>query len=230
MKSFLRFILTMGGKAVTFVLGHPDDNPATAQVANRLVELVDRGEALALQQRTGQVAYSAATDQKADLRMKLENDLAALVGIARAAAKTHPDLTVHRRMPARRTNEPTFLTTVRVATTEARAAMALLVPFGFSEALLASLTTGLEAYDATLDRQASALAMQVGAGAELEAVASAIMDVVKNLDAVYRVRFQDDRELMAAWKSARNVPWRIPVRAQEPESTPAPEIAPPRSA
>jgi hypothetical protein len=41
-----------------------------------------------------------------------------------------------------------------------------------------------------------------------------IMEVVRNLDALHRIRFRDDPELKAAWKSARNVAWRVP----EPEA------------
>jgi hypothetical protein len=40
-----------------------------------------------------------------------------------------------------------------------------------------------------------------------------IIRTIRNLDAVHRVRFAGDRELMAAWKSARNARWRhrVPV-------------------
>jgi hypothetical protein len=84
------------------------------------------------------------------------------------------------------------------------------MPFGLTDALLGALTADLDAYDAAVSRQRNALTAQVGAGAELRAVTDDIMGVVKNLDALHRVRFRKDRELHAAWKSARNVAWRLP--------------------
>ena len=206
----------MAGRAVAFIRARPDDNPVTAQVAARLVALTERADGLAQQQRAGQVGVSAATSEKADGRDAIQGDLGSLTGIARVAAKQHPDLTVHRRMPRRRVDEATLLTTARVAVAEARAARGLMTPFGLTDELLDSLTANIAAYDAALDRQRQSLSVQVGAGAELDVVAVAIMDVVRNLDALYRVRFRKDAEAMAAWKSARNVAWPGSATAAEP--------------
>lgn len=217
MRNIIRLVLIMLGRAVAFIRAHPDDNPATNQVTARLFALAERAEILAQQQRAGQTGVSAAASDKAEIRDTIENGLSALFGIAKAAAKEHPDLTVHRRMPRRRLDENTLLTTARVATAEARAARDIMAPFGLNDELLDTLTAGITAYEAALVRQSNSLAAQVGAGAELDVVAIAIMDVVKNLDALYRVRFRKDAELMAAWKSARNVAW--PGSATPPEPT-----------
>lgn len=222
MRGTVRLVLGMARKAVSFVRGHPDDDPGSAQVATRLVELVDRGEELATQQRTSLVTVAAATQEKAELRLSMEDDFGSLAGIAKSGAKVYPGLTVHRRL-RRGVSEATFLTTVKVATAEARAAMDILAPFGLNEQLLASLDGGVAAYSAAMDRQAKALTAQVGAGAELEAVTGAIMDVIKNLDALYRRRFKNDAESLAAWKSARNVPWPGSPTARAADPTPAPE-------
>lgn len=210
MQTNIRLKLDMAGRALEFCRAHPDDNPATGQVATRLNELVTQANKLVQQQRSGQTDASAAVNQKADLRLGIENHLAALIGIARAAAVEHPDIAVHRRRPRRRANEVTLLTTARVAIAEAMANKDLLMPFGLTDALLGALTADLDAYDAAVSRQRNALTAQVGAGAELRAVTDDIMGVVKNLDALHRVRFRKDRELHAAWKSARNVAWRLP--------------------
>jgi len=218
-----RLRLDMAARAAEFCRTHPDDDPQSSAVANRLIELVNRAENLTQQQRSGQVTAAAAVSQKADIRVLIERDLAALIGAAKVASKVaskeHPDLTVHRRMPHPKTNESNFLTIARVAAAEARAARELLAPFGLGDKLLDSLETRIAAYEAALGRQRNALTSQVGAGAELEGVAAAIMDVVRNLDALYRVRFGDDLELKAAWKSARNVAW--PSNAPAPEPGPA---------
>lgn len=221
MGTMIRMVLLMLGKAVGFIRANPDDNPATNLVTARLFVLAERANILAQQQRAGQVGMSGATSQKAELRDLIQEDLGSLVGIARAASKEHPDLTVHRRMPRRRADETTLLTTAKVALAEARAAREVMVPFGLTDELLDSLSGLLSEYDEALIRQGNSLAAQVGAGAELEVVAVAIMSVVKNLDAIYRVRFRKDAERWAAWKSARNVAW--PGSATPPEPAPTPE-------
>jgi hypothetical protein len=207
MRVLIRVILLMLGRAVAFIRANPDENPASAQVAARLAVLGERAELLAQQQRAGQMGVSAASNDKAERREDLQNGVGAVIGIARVAAKDNPDLTVHRRPLRRRVDETTLLTTARVVVAEAGAAMEIMAPFGLTQDLLDSITANVTAYEAAMARQRNALAAQVGAGAELDAVAAAIMDVVKNLDALYRVRFRKDPERMAAWKSARNVAW-----------------------
>jgi hypothetical protein len=226
MRTNIRLKLDMAGRAVEFCRAHPDDNPATAQVATRLNELVARANTLAQHQRATLVAGAAAVEQKSELRVAIEQKFSALMGIARVASVQHPDIAVHRRMPQPRTNEATFLTTVRVGVSEAKASKELLVPFGLTDTLLDDITADLDAYEAALGRQRNAHAAQVGAGAELAAVTDDIMGVVKNLDALHRLRFQKDRELHASWMSARNVAWRLP----EPEAPASPTPAPAGSA
>jgi hypothetical protein len=221
MRVLIRVILLMLGRAVAFIRANPDENPGSAQVAARLVALGERAEILARQQRAGQMGVSAASNDKAERREELQTGVRAVIEIARVASKDNPDLTVHRRPLRRRVDETTLLTTARVVVAEAGAAMEVMAQYGLTRELLDSITANVEAYEAALTRQRNALAAQVGAGAELDAVAAAIMDVVKNLDALYRVRFRKDPERLAAWKSARNVAWPGSATEEEPAS-PAP--------
>lgn len=207
MHSNTQLRLEMADRAVGFVRAHPAVDPQSAQVEARLIGLVERAHELAQQERAGQVTGAAAVAHKVELRQELETDYSSLVGIAKVAAKENPSIAVHRGIPTHGANELTFLSVVRVGIAEAFAARELLAQYGLSDQLLLSLTAGLDAYDAALTRQANALATRVGAGAALHAIGLQIMDVVRNLDALYRVRFKKDRELMAAWKSARNVAW-----------------------
>jgi len=226
MHSLIRLKLDMAGRAAEFCRNHPDDNPATAQVATRLTELIDRAETLARQQRSSLTVASAAVNAKAELRLAIENGLAALFGIARVASVAHPDIAVHRRLPRAHANEVTLLTSARVAVAEATAIKEQLAPYGLNDGLLETLAADIDAYNVELGRQRTAITAQVGAGADLKAVSTDIMAVVKNLDALHRVRFRNDRELRAAWKSARNVAWQLrePVGPATP-TTPAPDQA-----
>ena len=225
MQENIRLKLDVGGRAVAFCRAHPDADPATAPVVERLGITLARADSLILQQRSGVTIVAAAVIQKAGLRASIENELAALFGVARAAAVAHPDIAVHRRLPRPRTNEKGLLTMARVTLAEATLMKELLLPFGLSDDLLQRLAADIEAYEAETARQRNALAAQVGATSDLKAVTVEMMRVIRNLDAIHKIRFVTDPEMQAAWKSARNVAW----RRTEPEvpETPSTPASPP---
>ena len=215
MQTNVRLRLDMAGRALEFCRAHADQDPASITVVARLTDLVARAEALTRLARSSSTTAAAAVDQKTHLRLAIEEDLTALFGIAKVASTEHPDIAVHRRRIRPHANEVTLMTVARVALAESLTVKDRLVPFGLNDTLLASLSAGIEEYSAELARQRNAIATQVGASADLKAVTVDIMAVIKNLDALHIIRFKQDRELKAAWKSARNVAWRIAV----PDST-----------
>ncbi|MEO8139352.1 MAG: hypothetical protein ABI742_06890 [Gemmatimonadota bacterium] len=226
MDTHIRLKLDMGGRVVVFCHAHPDDNPATAPVVARLVDTVGRADLLQLKQRQSITVVAAAVEQKAELRTRIDNSLASLFGIARAASKEHPDLAVHRRLPRPRSSEAKLLQIARVAVAEATTVKDVLAGYGLTDALLTDLAADIAAYEAVLERQRQAQADQVGASKDLDGTVTDLMRVVKNLDAIHRVRFKDNRELKAAWKSARNVAWPSAHPADLPEPAPAPAPGP----
>jgi hypothetical protein len=206
----------MGARAGEFCQAHPDSNPATAQVATRLVSLVGHSNELLLQHRTSELIATTAVERKNALRESIAEHLGSLAGISRVASASKPDLTVHRRLPRGKASEPTFLSTARVAVAEAAANKEVLLQHGMPVDLLDIMTAELDEFDAVLARQRNAIATAVGANAELESVAREIMGVVRHLDYLHRLRFKQDPDLRAAWKSARNVAWK------SGDTTPAP--------
>src|SRR5206468_20711 len=88
----------------------------------------------------------------------------------------------------------------------------LLVSRGMSESLLEDLGKAVAQFEATLETGSAGRRAHVGATADLEVVASEILDQVRMLDGLVRYRFGDNPELMAAWNSARNVLW--PLRSK----------------
>jgi hypothetical protein len=61
-------------------------------------------------------------------------------------------------------------------------------------------------------------APQVAASAELTIVSREIVAVLRHLDALHRLRFKAEPDLLAAWMSARNVAYRLAEPAQAPAS------------
>jgi len=214
----------MGAKAAAFCKAHPDSNPGTAQVAARLIELSARADKLLEQNRAGIVAATTAVADKATLRAAVAADLQALMKISRQAAHRHPEISVHRRIPLARSSETEFYTSARVAVANATALMEVMAPFGLSTELLSSLTQGLDAFKAALDRKRDGLGTQIGAGADLDAVSHEIMGVVASLDAVHAIRFKTSPDQQAAWKSARNVAWPSSTAIDSTAPAPAPAV------
>jgi len=228
MRTAVTLRLEMGAKAAAFCKAHPDSNPRTAQVAAHLIELSDRADKLLEQNRASRAAAATAVLDKVTLRQAVAVDLRALMKISRQAAHKHPEITVHQGVPLSQCTEADFLATARAALASATELLEIMTPFGLSEELLASISQGLDAYKAAIDRKRDAVGNRVGAQADMTDVARQIMGVVASLDAVHTLRFKNTPDLLAAWHSARNVPWPGAgvIEAEEPKVVPAPATTP----
>jgi hypothetical protein len=89
------------------------------------------------------------------------------------------------------------------------------------ETFLDELGAALDKFEQALNEKHNGRAAHVGARAELEAVTSEIMLIVRQLDALNRFRFRSDAESLAAWKSARDVAWPAAPPAGEGEKSAA---------
>jgi hypothetical protein len=197
----------MVGRAVEFLLAHPDPNATTTAVVTRLTGLRDRLAELARIHFAAQRAVAEAVSHKAELREGLEQQIAALRGLAVTAAATEPGLRIHLRPFRRSLSESAFLAIARVAVAEALNRKDALMALGMPAALLESIATDLDQFEAAISRQQQSLNAQVGAAAEMKLVARDIMGVIRHFDALHKLRFRKDPELLAAWRSARNVEW-----------------------
>jgi hypothetical protein len=191
----------------------------------KLADLVASADALLLAQRSANVNAASAVNRKEELRDDLGINIVILAKTAKMALAENPNLTVHLRLPRGRSSEPAFLSIAQVALQEANANKDLFLKHGMPSELLDIMTAQLAEFEAAIARQKNAIATQVGANAELEAVAAEIMGVLEHLDALNRLRFKNDPQLRAAWKSARNVPWVNPDPG--PAVEPPPTTTPP---
>ncbi len=216
MKTITRLQLNMAGTANAFCKAHPDPNPAGQELAAQLDQQMQRADTLARQQRAFLATSTAATVRKADLRGTLQVHFNSLVVMGRTAARTEPGITFHFRLPRGRTNDSAFVALARVAVAEASARKEVFLKLGMPEDLLDRMTAELNDFEAEIIRQRSAIAAQVGAGAELAALTQEVLSLLKHIDAIHRLRFNNQPELAAAWKSARNVAYPAPTPATEP--------------
>ena len=220
MRTAFRVVLDMVGRAVEFLLAQPDPNATTGAVVTRLSGLRDRLEELARIHLAAQAAVAAAISTKGELRAGLEQQIGALRGIAVTAAATAPALKAHLRPFRRSLSESAFLAIAQVAVTEALALKEALMALGMPEVLLDSINTDLDQFEAAIARQQQSLNTQVGAAAEMKLVARDIMGVIRHFDALHKLRFRKDPELLFEWQRARNVEW----PASEPPVATAPPV------
>jgi hypothetical protein len=223
MKNSNRITLDAGGRAAVFCHTHPDTDPAAVAVVAKLDAVMDRAGVLTSQQLSSESIASAAVNTKNEIRLSIENGLAAIYAVSTVAAKNLPDLAIHRRRPRPHTSEVTLLTAARVALAEAQANRDRLIPFGLTTTMLDTLAADIQGYAEALLRQRTAHAGQVGAVSDLKLVSREIMRLLKTLDAIHRLRFKTDGEMMAAWKSARNVAWPVAERGA-PTTPPTPVL------
>jgi hypothetical protein len=213
----IRIKLEMAGRALFFNLAHPSENAGHADAVARLEERVARADTLARQERTGRLTVRASVVNKSDRRKAIREHLVMLGGIAEAASVGEQNVAELFRLPPANANHKTFLTAARVAVSEAVTRRALFLKYGMPETFLDELTTALDQYEAAVNDKTAGRSAHVGAAAELAVVTEEIMQVVNQLDVLNQLRFQKDGELLAAWKSARDIPWPANTKAAPPK-------------
>ncbi|MEO8451561.1 MAG: hypothetical protein ABI647_17335 [Gemmatimonadota bacterium] len=158
------------------------------------------------QQRAGEIAAKAATEHRLDLRDTISDQLLRhLASVGGDAAREKAELLGKFKRPPSNSSNLTFLTAARAMLTEAQGETDVLGRHGMADALLGDLDSAVtKLEEATSAARASRLD-HVGARADLAAVASEISSIVRVLDGLNRYRFAKDKELLAAWDSAKNV-------------------------
>jgi hypothetical protein len=207
MKSDTRIRLEMGTRVRGFNRDHPSDNPGHAAAVARLEEQLARAEVLAQQERAGHLSVRATVLYKTERRRILRDGLRLLAGVADAAASEAAGATAPLTMPHDTTNHRAFLTAAKVALTQATSQRELFLKYGMAPDFLGEFSTTLNQYEEAINQKSAAQTAHVGARADLDQVAGEIMHTVEQLDVLNRHRFRNDHELLAAWKSARNVAW-----------------------
>ncbi len=217
MRAMIRLKLEMAARVRDFLRNHPLEGPGFTAAVAWFDALLARATGHSTLQQDGIATSRGSTLKRAELRTVLrESLLRHLSGVALVASRERPEFGSLFVLPASNVTHLSFLTAAGRMLTEAEANKEFLASKGLGEAALDDIRkalTELEAVDAT---SRTARANHVGARADLEAVAAEIIDQVKLLDGAVRYRFRNDPELLAAWKSARNVATRSKKSAEAP--------------
>jgi hypothetical protein len=215
--------LNMGTRVLEFSRQYPDPSPAYVAAAARLQERLDRADELARQQNDGRTEVRVATGRKRELRrLMLEAHLDHLEHVARIASVEEPEILQKFVFPSDATTYQAFQTAAAGIAAEAESRKELLLKHGLSEDVLNGLKVSLEQFQSAVEQGAAGRLAQVGATAELSVVSEQVVQIVKVMKGLIRIRFASQPEILAAWDSASNVigPFRSTDAGTPPSPTP----------
>jgi len=217
----------MGKSVLEFSRLHPDTSAGFITAAARLQDRLVRAGQLARQQIDGRSEVHAATARKRDLRRLMRSaHLDHLASVAQLASVDDPELTQKFLFPTDANSNLAFQTAASSMAAEAQTRKELLIKHGLSEEVLTALENTLEEFQTLVEQGAAGRMAHVGASAELVTVAEEVVQVVKVMNGLIRLRFANQPELLAAWESASNVV-ATPRPATPPTGTTPPSGAPP---
>jgi hypothetical protein len=205
MNSDIRSKLDMGDRAHAYCVAHPFDDPGQMGLVTRLGERLERAHALGALESTGHRIASAAVDNKDEIRALIHEDLMALSGIAAVVALDEPGLSARLEVPAITASHQDFVNETRAMVGQAEGRREQFVAHGMPAGLLEEINARLAQYTLAVAEKGSGIVTHVGANAELEEVIGEVMIIANALDRLYSVRYRKNAELLAAWKSAREV-------------------------
>lgn len=209
----------MGTRVMEFSRQYPDPSPAYVAAAERLRERLNRADELARQQNDGQTEVRVATGRKRELRrLMLRAHLDHLANVARVASIEEPEILQKFLFPSDATTYQAFQTAAGGIAAEAESRKDLLLKHGLSEEVLSGLKVALDQFQTAVEQGVAGRLAHVGATAELNAVSDQVVQIVKVMNGLIRIRFGSQPETMAAWESASSVVW---------PSSPADQNAPP---
>jgi hypothetical protein len=223
MRAKSRRKLEMGRRVLEFIRQHPDPSPGFAAATARLQERLARADQLARQQLDGRSEVFAATARKADLRrMMLRAHLDHLTSVAQVAAVEDPEVAQKFSFPPDARTYLAFRAAASGMAAEAASRKDLLIKHGLSDDVLSGLMTSLDQFETAVEQGAAGRLARVGATAELVTVADEVVQVVKVMNGLVRLKFANQTEVLAAWESASNV-----VATPKSEDKPEPGTTPP---
>jgi hypothetical protein len=213
----------MGQRVLEFSRQHPDPSPGYVAATTRLQQRLARADQLARQQLDGRSEVHAATARKAELRrMMIRAHLDHLASVAQVAAVEDPDVVQKLNFPADATTYLAFRAAASGMAAEAESRKEVLLKHGLSEDVLSGLKTSLDQFETAVEQGAAGRLARVGATAELVTVAEEVVQVVRVMNGLVRLKFTNQTEVLAAWESASNA-----VASPKPEDKPETGPTPP---
>lgn len=198
--------LDVGLRCATFARNHPDADPTLTAVGAALDELNARAVILAGQFESAMHRWSAAVEGKARAHQEARRLLGAIQRIADYAALRQPEAAVRFPMPGTRSGRHDFVARVRAVADLITTHRDLLVGYGMPATMPEELGATLARFEAFTVRKAAAQQARSVTQRALFEVARQVMQEVRHLDGLYRLRYAGQPELLTVWRDARRLP------------------------
>ena len=206
MTAVTRRVLEMCVRVLNWLAAHPDDEPGIAVLVAQLRTLVARMTQVVDEQRAGRIDSRAASLRKQELRREmLAGPIAHLARIGSLAARETHELRSLVRVQADGRHAAGLPGGGAGHVTAAQEHKEVLVKHGLSESVLVQFGKSLDEFDAAVTLGAEGRTVHTAATRELNALTKEAQAIVRAMDARNRLRFQDDRQALELWVSARTV-------------------------
>jgi len=206
MKAVTRRVYEMCSRVLAWIGAHADNEPGMVVLVAQLQALVARMTQVVNDQRGGRIDSRAASARKQELRREmLAGPIAHLARVGALAAREVHEL---RSLFAFKPTADTLLafqTAARGMFAAAQEHKEVLVKHGASESVLVQFGKLLDEFDAAVQLGAGGRTLHTAATRELSALTKDAQGIVRAMDARNRLRYQDDRQALEQWVSARTV-------------------------
>lgn len=214
----------MAARVRTFSRTHASNEPTYATVLSRFEARLAEAEVIAARQHEARLAARGARVRRRELRRVVHFQLLPyLVAVGNVAARDRTELAAQFRLPNSSANNHVFLIAVKALVAAAEQQRDVLVAAGMAPALLEELQRLVSDFETASEEARAKRLSHIGARADLQEIAGALMEEVRVLDGINRWRFGKDPEVMAEWQAARHLP--TPSPADQPASLK--EVTPP---
>ncbi|MDX2121568.1 MAG: hypothetical protein SF070_11005 [Gemmatimonadota bacterium] len=200
--------IEMGQRILHFSRQHPADDPGHQAVVNRLADRLEQARRSQARELSGHKHEAAAIAHRDEVRASIQLDLVVLASLCRMAHRDGLDGVDLIRLPQPKDNLVAFHTVARTIEGQGKEHREKLRDYGPIDVLLDRLAASLEQFESLEALKSGSFLAHVGAYGGLRGLGMEIVQLARHLDCLNRHRFQGRTELLAAWKSARNVAWR----------------------
>lgn len=199
---------------------HATDIQAYVETMALFKEKLAQADALAEQQEAGDQDAGVAREVKDILREKIETEYVShMARIARTALPNDPALRRRFRPPNHRLSRQDFVSAMRAMLAAAAARKDVFIAAGMAPTFVEDLETLLTEYLGAISEKNFGEALRVGAVAELPVVVKELGALTRVLDAINKKRWAKNPQLLAAWRSAKDVNWPHVKPEPDPDGT-----------
>jgi hypothetical protein len=185
-------------------------------------------EESAAAQASGKSTAQQGTGNREDARQSLYRQLKAISQTARSMAFETHGLDDKFRMP-RGSNDQIMLNTARAFATDARPLKAQFIQYEMPATFLEDLDAAITDFEDAITRQNEGQQSALNSTASLGVSTETGVAIVRQLDAIVRNKFREDRATLEAWKSVTHIERAPKGKATEPKHEPPSPPAKPSS-